>query len=166
MAEEWLKHLAAQIKEQDREPAEKTAHENHELRLIQEHGPVFWRAFADFLGKYIEDMRNDLQDDITLREGPLTYKCEGNNGLVQLGKAAFPFVVFSATPQYQQRVASITYAVINPKLPHDRALNHTGMPCRFEASHHGKVFIQLDGKPFHEPHEAAKYVMEKLFTLA
>lgn len=164
MAEEWLKRLAAEIKEKDHAVAEETARSEHELRLIKEHGPVLWRALADFLSKYVEDLKADFRDDITLREGQLSFAFNGQNAQIGIGKAAFPYVQFTASPNYQARTASISYVSRNPKLEGGSAV-HTPMPCRFEVTHDNKVYLNLDGKPFHEAHEAAKHIMEKLFTI-
>ena len=166
MAEEWLKRLAAQIKEKDHVVAEETARAEHELRLIKEHGPVLWRGLADFLSKYVEDMKVDFHDDITLREGQLGFGFNQGNSQIGISKAAFPYVQFTASPNYQARAASIAYISRNPKLEGGSAAIHTPMPCRFEVTHDNKVYLNLDGKPFHEAQEAAKYIMEKLFTVA
>jgi hypothetical protein len=163
MAEEWLKHLVHEVKEKDRAPAEATARFNHEQKIIESDGPVLWRSFADFLGKYVEEMRVDFSDDITLREGKLSFSQQSTQ--ISIGKAAFPCVAFAATPNYQQRIAQIFYSSVNPRPPHPQGAPSINMPCRFEVRQQDKVFLQLDGKPFHEAHEAAKYIIEKLFTI-
>jgi hypothetical protein len=136
------------------------------FQIIQTDGPVFWRSFVDFLGKYVEDMKADLAGDVTLREGPLTFSMSQAADVVQasISKSAFPQVAFTAIPNYQQRSAQVSYVSKNPRT-HGSGVGMTQMPCRFEVSQHDKVYLQLDGKPCHEPHEAAKHVMEKLFTI-
>lgn len=164
MAEDWLKRLAGEIKEKDHTAAEEKARADHELVLIKEHGSVLWRSFTDFLIKYVGDMKADLHEDITLQEGPLDIRVEPKSGKIDINKEAFPYVSFMAAPQYPQRIAQVFYAVFNPKAPAGSHSN-TVMPCRFEVNPQNRVYLQLDGKPFHEANEAAKYIMEKLFTI-
>jgi hypothetical protein len=165
MAEEWLKKLAEQIKAKDHEAAEEVARAVHQLEIIEHHGPVFWRSFTGFLKKYVNDMIEDLEADVTLREGKLSCDVDLGNSKIDIRKAAFPYVQFSATPQYNQRIATIVYATVNPMATQNQSIGTTNMPCHFEVTNHDKVFLHLDGKEFHEPQEAAKHVMEKLFTI-
>jgi hypothetical protein len=166
MAEEWLKHLAETIKEKDHSAAEIAERDAHELRVIEQEGPVFWRAFGDLLKKYVDDMKADLDNDVTLRSGALSFSAD-SGGRFNINKEAFPFVQFSASsPTYKLRTANIAYLVINPQKNPQAGAPMTTMPCRFEVGKHDKVFLQLDGQQFHEPHEAARHVMEKLFTIS
>jgi hypothetical protein len=164
MAEDWLKHLVHEIKEKDHAPAEEAGRSAHEYQIIQRDGPALWLSFADSLGDYVEDMKADFNDDITLREGQLTFTCT-QGSQISIGKAAFPYVTFTANPNYPQRSAQISYASQNPRQDPGQSVGHTQIPCRFELNQHNKVYLQLDGKPFHEPQDAAKYIIQKLFTI-
>jgi hypothetical protein len=162
MAEEWLRALAQQIKHRDHDAAEQFARQRHVQEIVAEHGPVFWRSFADFLAKYVDEIKADFHEDITLREGPLTFSFTNNQ--ISIKKAAFPFVEFNATPQFQNGGVGITYRVNNPQQTvAGRAA--MSMPCRLEVSQDNKVFLQLDGQPFQEPGQAAQHIMQKLFTI-
>jgi hypothetical protein len=169
MAEEWLKRLVHEIKEKDHTPAEEAARSAHEQQIINRDGPTFWRSLGDFLCKYVQDMKADFGEDITLREGTLTCTANMQNvpnpNQISINKTAFPYVTFTATPEYPGRSARISYAIRNPAQTPGQGISQTSMPCRFEVSQHDKVYLHLDGKPFHEAHEAAKYIMEKLFTI-
>ena len=166
MAEEWLKDLVERIKDKDHAPAEEAAKLAREQQVIQADGPALWRSLADFLGKYVQEMKVDFHDDITIREGSLTFGFNASGGgQISVTKAAFPYVQFTAQPNYQQRLASMTYSFRNPVQPPNQAIQNTPIPCRFEVDQRDKVFLQLDGKPFHEAHEAAKYIIEKIFKI-
>jgi hypothetical protein len=166
MAEEWLRKLAHEIKEKDHAEAEKLARENYERALVVQQGPVLWRSFADLLQRFVNELTAAFHDDVTLSEGPLSYAFRPPQGdQIVITKAAFPFVSFTAVPQYSQRLASITYSVINPQKSANLNLSPTTMLCRFEVSENHRVFLQLDGEAFHQVDEAAKYVMEKLFSI-
>jgi hypothetical protein len=166
IADEWLRKLANDIKEKDHAEAEKQARENEERALIVQHGPVLWHSFADVLQRFVTEITAAFHDDVTLREGPLSFAFRPPQGdQIVITKAAFPFASFTAVPQYSQGLASITYSVINPQKSANLNLSPTTMLCRFEVSENQRVFLQLDGEAFHQVDEAAKYVMEKLFTL-
>jgi hypothetical protein len=109
-------------------------------------------------------MKLAFDGDLTLGEGPLSCGFNEASGAIKIDKTAFPFVAFSATPQYKTRTAQIYYAVMNP-IKNVPSYTPTSMPCRFEVSEHNKVFLQLNGMPFHQAHEAARNIMERLFTL-
>lgn len=170
MAEEWLKRLVHEIKEKDHAAAEGASRSAHEQRIIDRDGPALWRAFGDFLCKYVEEMTVEFGRDVTLSEGELSCGANPQNatGQMSITKTAFPYVNFTANPNYLSRSAVMMYAVRNPQAPQGQPIAQVLIPCRFEVSHDDKIYkiyFQLDGKPFHEPQEAAKYIIEKLFTL-
>lgn len=101
MAEQWLKHIVDEIKEKDHAAAEETARSEYEQRIIDGGAPVVWRSLADFLGKYVDDMKSDFHEDITLREGPLRFSFNQSGGQISISKQAFPYVQFTTSPAYK-----------------------------------------------------------------
>ncbi len=164
MAEEWLHHLVDGIKQKYHQAAEETARLEHEQEVVLQEGPAVWNSFVEFIQKYASEAISEFGQDVTLREGPLTVDVK-SNGEVRLDKKAFPYVQFSAAPDFEARTASICYAKVNPKLEPNHTIRGTPIPCHFAVSEQDKVYLLLNGKPCREPQEAAKHVMEKLFHL-
>jgi len=164
MAEEWLQHLVDRIKHGYHEAAERTAQLEHEQEIVLQQGPAVWRSFVDSIENLAREAICEFGQDVTLREGPLAVKVD-SDGQVQLDKKAFPYVQFSATPDYGARTANISYAKVNPKLEPNHTVRGTPIPCHFEVSRDDKVYLLLNGKDCREPQEAAKLVFEKLFSV-
>jgi len=164
MAEEWIEKLAHAIKGKDHEAAEQDAAATRRAELINHEGPIFWRSFADFLKKYTEEMRGALDGDVTAAVISFTFQPQSQR--IDIHKSAYPYIMFNASPGYgPNQSVSMQYLKTNPKQPQNIVQKMQAIPCRFEVSHHHKVFLHLDGKEFPEPQHAAKYLIEKLFTL-
>jgi len=164
MAEDWLEHLIDGIKQGYHEAAERTAQLEHEQEIVLQKGPGVWCSFVGYIEKYARDAICAFGQDITLREGPLSVKVD-SSGQVQLEKKAFPYLEFSAIPDFGGRTADITYSKVKPKLEPHHTVRGTPIPCHFEVSREDEVYLLLNGRDCHEPHEAAKLVFEKLFHI-
>ena len=165
MAEQWLKNLVVRIKEKDHKEAEAAAKLVHDRQIIKAKGAGLWRSFAETLQKHVEDMRTDFNDDVTLREGSLTFSYNPQTWQIQIHKMAFPYAHFSATFNQQEcEPNQVTYASANPRVPLRQGVHEKPMPCRFEVSD-GEAHFQIEGKAFHGVSEAARYVIEKLFKI-
>ncbi len=164
MAEPWIQHLVAGIKQKYHEAAEETARLEHEQEVVLQQGPAVWNSFVDFIAKYAHDAVDEFGQDVTLREGPLSVDVD-SSGQLRLDKKAFPYVQFSAAPDYNGRTANICYARVNPKLEPNHTVRGTPIPCHFAVSQEDKVYLLLNGKACQEPQEAAKHVIEKLFHI-
>jgi hypothetical protein len=159
MTEEWLFRLASQIKEKERRPAEESAQTRRRVTFLKEKGPAFWKAFSDSLDQSVGELKNLLEGDVTLAEGPLTYTFDSTTSQINLTKAAFPAVRFSATPHFEREVAEITYQAAGANSP--AAL----MQCHFQIND-GRLSMRLDGRTFVSPADAATFVMERLFRIS
>ena len=155
MAEEWLVRLANQIKEKERRPAEESAQTRGRVTFLRQKGPAFWNAFSDSLGQSVGELKNLLEGDVTLAEGPLTYTFNNSTSQIDLAKAAFPAVYFSATPHFDREMAEITYQAAGTN-------GLARMQCQFQINE-GRLTMRLDGRPFTNPTDAATFIMERLF---
>ncbi len=157
MTEEWLQRLANQIKDRERKRAEEAAQTRRRVELLKQKGPAFWKAFCDSLQNSVGELKNLLEGDVTLMEGPLTFGFNSATSQVDLAKAAFPVVRFSALPNFEREVADITY------LPAGATTPAAQMACQFQIGGDGRLIMRLDGRGFSNPVDAATFVMERLF---
>ncbi len=162
--EEWLKKLVDDIKEKDRGVAEHALHEAQIAKVIAEQSPQYWDALSDSLKTFVEEAKELFGDDPTA--GALAFNAvppRGNQRQIGIVKGAYPFIQFNATFPGQ-----ITYAKGNPHQGSPGSVSSRQITSQFQVHQHDgqdKVFLQLDGKDFHEPREAAKYIMELLLAV-
>jgi hypothetical protein len=160
--EEWLKKLVEQIKEQDHDVAERDAHEARKAKVIAEHGPQYWTKFGDCIKGFLDEAKELFGDDVTA--GKISFTLGTPVPQITINKSAYPLIQFTAAPDFKGQIANINYSKANPKQAGQ--LTAKNIPARFELSHHHQnVFLQLDGKDFHEPKEAAKYIIEVLLSI-
>ncbi len=159
MTEEWLLRLANQIKEKERVPAEVSAQTRRRVTFLKQKGPAFWKAFSDSLDQSVGELKNLLEGDVTLAEGPLTYSFNSTTSQIELTKAAFPAVRFSAVPHFEREVAEITYQAAGANS------SASVMQCQFQVND-GRLTMRLDGRHFVNPVDAATFVMERLFRIS
>jgi hypothetical protein len=157
MAEEWLERLAHQIKENERRSAEEAARSRRRVELLGQKGPVFWKAFADALQENVAVLKNLLEGDVTLTEGPLSFSFDPSSLQITIGKTAFPRIRFTATPRFDREVAEIEYLQAGSKS------EAVSMNCHFNVGIDGRVTMRLEGRPFVNPTDAATFVIERLF---
>jgi len=163
MTEKWIEKLAEQIVQKDGKIAEDEARAIRIAKKIEHEAPIFWRSVVDFLQADIEELIRIMAQDVTYREGPINYNF-GNTSQISIEKAAYPWISFQATPEFAKATVRINYSTVNPKRS-QHPVSLPVMPCRFELENE-KVFMQLDGKSFHEPKEVSTYIIEKLFSIA
>ena len=159
MTEEWLERLANQIKENERKGAQEAARTRTRIQLLVRNGPVFWKSFSEALHKNVMDLRNLLEGDVTLAEGPLSFDVNASTLQISFAKAAFPTVQFMATPRFDQERADITYFPVGPRS------EASSMACELEVDYNGRVTMRLEGRPFTNPTDAATFVMERVFRV-
>jgi len=160
MTEEWLETLATQIKDRERNGAEEAARARFRTQLLGQRGPVFWKSFSDSLQQHITNLRNLLEGDVTLTEGPLSFAFDMTTLEISFAKAAFPTVQFNATPRFDRGMAEITYLAAGQKT------EPLSMSCQMEISNDGRVTMRLEGKNFTNPAAVSTFVMGKLFHIS
>jgi hypothetical protein len=53
----------------------------------------------------------------------------------------------------------------NPEMPTTGASSSHQMPFRFDENEHGHVYMIIDGADLHDPKDAARHLIEKLFRV-
>jgi hypothetical protein len=159
MMEEWLVRLANQIKEKERKGAEEAANSRRRIELLKQRGPAFWKSFSEALQENMMALRNLLEGDVTLAEGPLNFRFDASTLEIGLAKTGFPIVQFTAIPRFDREIAEITYlsAGGNGQV--------SSMNCQFQIGSDGRLTMRLDGRAFSNPVDAATFVMERLFRI-
>jgi hypothetical protein len=161
-AEPWLTTLVEAIKKEDHAVAEREYQAVRRAELIAQNGPVFWRKFTDVLEVLFRQMEDLFGDHVT--KGKITFTRSPYGGGITINKSAYPFVSFSATPNYSETTAHFTYTVVNPEIPQNIGVPGRFLPCRFGVES-DQVVMSLDGTMFPTPEAAAKFIIEKLFTI-
>ena len=160
MTEEWLEKLASQIKDRERKGAEEASRARFKIQLLGQRGPLFWKSFSDALQEHVLTLKNLLEGDVTLVEGPLSFAFDATTLQITLAKSAFPTVRFDATPRFDRGMAEITY------LSAGQRSEPTAMSCQLEINNDARVTMRLDGRTFTHPAQAATFVMERLFHIS
>jgi hypothetical protein len=162
-AEPWLTTLVEAIKKEDHAVAEREYQAVRRAELIAQNGPVFWRKFTDTLEVLFRQMEDLFGNHVT--KGKISFTRSPYGGGITINKSAYPFVSFSATPNFSETTAHFTYTVVNPEIPQNIGVPGRFLPCRFGVEG-DQVVMSLDGTMFTTPEAAAKFIMEKLFTIA
>jgi hypothetical protein len=161
MSELWIIQIVRDIKVRHREAAEQARREGDRRKLLQEKAPIFWRDLTDFLRQFLLEIQGGLRGDIT--EGVFSFALDTDNTVIMFEKSAFPFVVFSATPEFESGRVRMTFTQHAP-IGTEPACG-TPIPCRFEIHSDGNIILQLNGHAYAEPEEAAKFIIQRAFTL-
>ena len=161
MPDLWMEKIIQDIKEKNHEAAKKIMREEHEKKVIAEKAPMFWRAFADFLEKHTREIEDGLHGDIT--QGELSFALKPENHEITLGKSAFPSVQFTATPQFNDGKVSMNLGKVNPIAT--KGMSFSQIPCRFEVQSDDTLILQLNGHSYPSPEDAARFIIERAFTL-
>lgn len=162
MSEPWIEKIIQDIKEKDHKAAEQAMREEHQKRVIAEKAPIFWRDFADFLKKFVNEIHAGLRGDIT--EGTFSFELDDRNQEIKCEKSAFPFVSFTATPEFGSGKVTMSLTKVNPILSQAGASGSI-IPCRFEVQSNDTLVLQLNGHSYAEPEHAAKFIIEKAFMI-
>jgi len=163
MPEEWIAEIIRNIKEKDHGAAEQVRREEHVKKIISDKAPIFWRAVADFLDKFIEEIGHGLQGDVTA--GHMTFQLNTGNHTITFGKSAFPYVEFEAIPKFTNGTVSMKLAKNNPLPPQESEAKSSTIPCRFEVQDDDVLILQLNGHAYSEAEQAAKWIIQKAFLL-
>lgn len=162
MSEPWIDKIVQDIKEKAHKPAEQAAREEHQKKVRREQGPIFWRDFIDFLQKFVEEIQAGLHGDIT--EGIFMFESRDNT-IVNFAKSDFPSITFKASPDFEKGRIEISLTKGNLRWPPSGGGQSSPIPCRFEVRSDDTLIMQLNGHAYDEAEQAAKFIIEKAFTI-
>src|SRR5262249_16208071 len=123
--------------------------------------PIFWRDFADCLRKFVDELQRGLQGDIT--KGNIAFIQRSHRKEVKIEKSAFPYVSFTAVPDFGTGKVTMSLTNVNPRLTGSASGVH--IACRFEVQNDNTLMLRINGHAYVSPEEAAQCIMEKAFTV-
>lgn len=167
MAMEWIESLAGNIKQNARESAEAFGRQQHRSAIITERGSGFFRELAVALENNVNEIRRQLQGDVTSSE---TTFVGASPTEVKLTRSRFPW--FDAVLTYQDPIIVLRYAkgpgvAADPVIAQngDREIQH----FQFQVDDSDALSIEhaFDGNPqtFRTPEELAQHITQLLFSM-
>jgi hypothetical protein len=160
MSEGWIGQIVENIKTKNHDAALKLQRESQRQDVILEKGPIYWRALADFLKAFVEEIRQGLEGDIT--ESVIRFSF-GSDNKIQIERIAFPAILFTAAFGAANGEVEMSYAHANPYQT-SSAKQPKVIPSRFEVM--GKdLVLQVNGSTYPHPEFAAQFIIEKLFAV-
>lgn len=163
MAKEWIANLAQDIKQKNREAAENYGRAQHQAGIIENLGLPFFTAFVSCLEEDVQEIRSQLQGDVTSSD---TMIHTIGSDEVNLTRSRFPWFD-----------ARITHQGTNIILDYAKGLGVAGDPMLDRKTCHFAFHVAPDDafsiqeafgdtpRKFNQPEELAKHVMELLFKV-
>jgi len=108
-------------------------------------------------------MKAEFAGDATA--GELTISIDPQTRAIEIKKSAFPFAVCIALPNFKGAANNVKYSVCNPEQwPGTGPEPDETIPSRFEVVGED-VELQLNGQMYKLPEDAARFLIQKLFTI-
>lgn len=161
MGNQWIANLAQDIREKDHEAAENYGRSQHQAEIITTQGGQFFILFLTRLEENINEVRRQLQGDVTAsdtifqRISPIEAK---------LTRSRFPW--FDARITHQDPNIVLDYArglgvVGDPSL--DRKICHFTFQVAADDSLTIQQSFNDNPRQFDQPQDLARYITELLF---
>jgi hypothetical protein len=163
MAKEWIANLAQDIKQKSHEAAEQYGRSQHQAGIITTNGKPFFAAFVSCLEEDVNEIRRQLQGDVTASETTIQTISATE---VKLIRSRFPW--FDARITHQDPTIILDYAkglgiAGDPEL--DRKFRH----FTFQVTDDDALYLQdaFDKAPkrFHQPEDLARQILQILFEV-
>jgi hypothetical protein len=164
MVKEWIAHLTQEIKQKNREAAADYGRAQHRAAIVANRGLPFFIAFATSLEENVNEIRKELQGDITASD---TLIQTNGPAEILLSRRGFPW--FDARITYRDDTVALDYA---------KGYGVVGDPTRDRKSCHFAFHVAEDDTLtlrnafdtnhtciFHYPEELAKHITELLFQV-
>jgi hypothetical protein len=163
MGKEWIANLAEDIKQKGHEAAENYGRSQHQAEIATTHGKPFFTAFVISLEENVNEMKRQLQGDVTSSD---TIFQTITPTEVKLTRSRFPWFD-----------AHITHQDPNIVLDYAKGLGVAGDPTLDRKTCHFAFHVDEDDtlsvqesfgdtpRRFHQPEELARHIVELLFQL-
>jgi hypothetical protein len=163
MAKEWIEELAESIRQNAHEAAEAYGRDQHKSAVITTQGKPFFTAFVINLESNINNIKRQLQGDVTASETTFTSVSPTE---VKITRSRFPW--FDAVIRYQDPIIVLDYAkglgiTGDPTL--DRQTEHLHFHVEDDDALTLRQSFEVSPREFDSPEELSRYVTELLFQL-
>jgi hypothetical protein len=163
MAKEWIANLAQNIKQKSHEAAEEYGRSQHRAGIITTSGKPFFAAVISCLEEDVNEIRRQLQGDVTASETTIQTISATE---VKLSRSRFPW--FDACVTYQDPTIVLDYAK-GLGTTGDPALDRKSRNFAFQVTDDDALYLQdaFDDNPkrFHQPEDLARHILQILFEL-
>ncbi len=163
--EGWIQELADQIKETQHAVAEVAAIQARRTSLLLTQGPIFWKAFSYSVHRFGCEIIQVLKDDPS-QSNFLSLSGAYNSiaATLTVTRTIFPAFEFIASPQFASAAVDMRFRKANPG-PLVTGQPYMIIPCNFEITHSSLLVLHLYGRVFFRPEDAAKCIIEMLFSV-
>jgi hypothetical protein len=163
MGKEWIANLAQDIKQKGHEAAENYGRSQHQAEIVTTQGKPFFAAFAVSLEEDVNEIKRQLQGDVTSSD---TIFQTISPTEVKLTRSRFPW--FDARITHQDPIIVLDYAK-GLGVAGDPTLDRKACHFAFHVDDDDALSIQesFGDKPrrFQQPEELARHIVELLFQL-
>jgi hypothetical protein len=161
MGKEWIANLAEDIKQKGHEAAENYGRSQHQAEIATTHGKPFFTAFIISLEEDVNEMKRQLQGDVTSSD---TIFQTITPTEVKLTRSRFPW--FDAHITHQDPIIVLDYAK-GLGVAGDPSLDRKTCHFAFHVDDEDTLSVQEsfgdNPRRFHQPEELARYIVELLF---
>jgi hypothetical protein len=163
MGKEWIANLAQDIRQKGHEAAENYGREQHKQAIVTTQGQTFFTAFVICLEEDINEVKRQLQGDVTASE---TIFQTISPAEVKLTRSRFPWFD-----------AAITHRDSTIVLDYTKGLGVAGDPTIGRQATHFTFAVSDDDtlslqesfgdhpRRFHQPQDLAQHITERLFAV-
>jgi hypothetical protein len=163
MGTEWIENLAQDIRQKGHEAAESYGKAQHSAEIITTKGNAFFSAFVIRLEEHVNDIKRQLQGDVTSSD---TLFLTISPSEVKLTRSRFPW--FDARITHQDPDIILDYAK-GLGVAGDPAIDRKTSNFTFQAADDDTLSLQesFSENPvsFRSPEELARHIVELLFKL-
>jgi hypothetical protein len=163
MGKEWIGNLTQEIKQKNHEAAEDYGREQHRAGIVTAEGRPFFSAFVSSLEEDVNEIRRELQGDVTASETTIqtVHATE-----IKLARSRFPW--FDARITLHDATIALDYAK-GLGVAGDPAIDRKTCNFGFRVEEDDTLLIEESfgesPRQFREPGELARYVTELLFKV-
>jgi hypothetical protein len=175
MGKEWIENLAQNIKQKGHEAAENYGREQHKEGIITTQGKPFFTAFVLSLEDNINEIKRQLQGDLTASETTITGSAlqlpqsgapAGERNEIILTRSRFPW--FDARITHHDSTITLEYAK-GLGIAGDPGVNRQTTLFAFDVADDDTLSIKEsfgdNPRQFRQPEELAQYVTQLLFQV-